>query len=504
MAEIVLRKWQAEALPLVVEAVKAGLAPVVSAFMGAGKAILAAMIVRLSKDRPGYSVIVAAPNVKLVDQLAATFGMVLGADCVGKFYGEEKVADRRVIICTYRSLLTLAAVMKATGRRPALLICDEAHRTETVDILAAVAALQALVPSGHLSRIAITATVYRSDKKQALSLWDEVVYRYSYQDGIRDGVIVPCRVVGWDGVGDREDVDTLTIEMMKESAVYPALVDSKSILDSEAFAARLTAEGIPAGFVHSKMRKEDAERVTERLRIGELSALVHVSMLAEGADFPWLRTLVCRRRIGARVRFVQQCGRPMRADPNNPEKTDAVIIDPLDLFGLFGLTHPDALGKAMDEGEVEDSDETPEQAKERKKLEKRNAAEAVEGVPIAEWLEGVLVDLEVQERPKDPRNPTGKQLEMIEKMLWALKWWPHKPAKERLRAWVKDGRIRSMTRGEASRVIGWLIYLANASKLARAAVAEGDYFKANNLMKWPDGWTCPLTVPWLDGDRGEW
>ena len=442
VSDIVLRRWQAEAIPLLVEAVKAGKAPVLSAFMGSGKSIASAELVRRSKERPGYSVIVAAPRLGLVEQLAGTFGRALGAENVGQWHGGQKQADKRVVVATYQSLAGVADGLHAAGRKPALLICDEAHRTETAEIIGAVDTLKKMTAGGHLARIAITATAFRSSKKEALSLWDEVVYRYPYEAGLRDGVIVPHRIVGWDGIGKPQDVDTVMVDMIRKYGVFPLLTDSGSIKDAEAFAERLTAEGIPAMATHSKLRKGVGKDREARLQSGELKVLVHVSMLAEGADFPWLRTLALRRNIGARVRFIQQCGRVLRVDPNNPGKTEGIILDPLDLMGLHGLSHPEALGKALDEGE-DDEEEGEEKPAKKTAAQKRQELEALEGTPLRAWLIEVLTW--VCAMPTDGERgvlrtvgldgrPSERQLETIEQSMKYLKWWPHSPTKDRIRA----------------------------------------------------------------------
>ena len=81
-----LHRWQAEALPLVIGAVRKRERPIVSAFMGAGKSVLIAELCAASKIIEGRSVVVAAPRANLVEQLSATIGRRLGADKVGRYY----------------------------------------------------------------------------------------------------------------------------------------------------------------------------------------------------------------------------------------------------------------------------------------------------------------------------------------------------------------------------------------------------------------------------------
>ena len=167
--------------------------------MGSGKSVFLAALIARSTEQPGRGVVVAAPRANLIVQLAGTLRRVLGAEQVGCWYEGEKVGDRRVTVSTYQSLPTLCAAWKASGRSPSLLVCDEVHGTEAGTIRASVEALEALA-GRKVARVGLTATPFRSEKKESLSLWDNVVYRYSFADGCRDGVVVPARVVSWSGV----------------------------------------------------------------------------------------------------------------------------------------------------------------------------------------------------------------------------------------------------------------------------------------------------------------
>ena len=68
------RKWQKEALPMAIAALREGRRPIVSAIMGAGKSILIAEIVyqALKKLRPDYKIVIVAPRQALIRQLSKT------------------------------------------------------------------------------------------------------------------------------------------------------------------------------------------------------------------------------------------------------------------------------------------------------------------------------------------------------------------------------------------------------------------------------------------------
>lgn len=310
-----------------------------SAVMGSGKSVLIAEVCASGKGR----VVITVPTVALVDQLAAT----VGARCpgeVGRYYTHAKESGKRITVCCLPSLPMLVAEPGFTS--PALWVADEAHKSECATVLDAYAFLK---PSTALG---FTATPYRTKRTEDLSLWDTCVYEYSAADAFRDGVVVRPRLVHWEG--GQVPVDTAAVDLCLKQ-VGPGLVNAANIDDAEAFAARLTREGLPAAAVHSKQSRESQADTMARLRDGKLRAVVHVNMLSEGVDFPWLQWLCMRRAVGSRVRFCQEVGRILRAHPG---KTAATLIDLHDLFDGFGLTYEAMLaGSAAEKG---DSQEKPE------------------------------------------------------------------------------------------------------------------------------------------------
>ena len=523
----VLRRWQAEALPVVMEAVRSGKAPVVSAFMGSGKSVLVAELVRRAAVHAaaradggrGVGVVVAAPRAGLVRQLAETIRRgcagVVGAGwsgAVGTWYEGAKEGGCGVVVTTYQSLGTLTEEWRRTGRRAALLVCDEAHATEAAGVREAIRGLEALGSDGgrerRLYRVGVTATPYRSSSGERLSLWDEIVYRYGWRQGLADGVIVPWRQVCWEGDGEVTDatqVDAICVEMLRRHGVYPALSSSDSIADAQAFAGLLCAAGIPAAAVHSEMPRREQDARIAAVRRGDLRVIVHVSMLAEGADFPWLRSLLLRRQVRARVRFVQEVGRVLRADEG---KTEGVILDPFDLLGTLGLSHADALGAALDGGgeggdggaeeEVEGDVEEGEGGKRGASVVRR----AVKRRPVGGWLTevcGLLEEHGLTGLPASRAMPaTQRQVEVIGRMIGFVRWLPHERARERLREWVKSGKVARLNRREAGDVISILKWLADRSERARAYMARTrDYAGAARLFQWPDV-TLPESVPALE------
>ncbi len=327
------RRWQAAALPPVLGAIAAGKRAIVSAVMGSGKSIL---ITEVAHQHLGNdAIVVTTPTQALVDQLAGTLSQRIGAARVGRYFTRAKDADKPVVVACNASAPAVAEHLAEQGRRVGLWIADEVHRTETAQMLQAARALQ---PSAQLG---FTATPFRSQDHERLRMWDQVAFRYSLADALRDEVLVRWSVIPWDGEGDT-DLDSVCLELIRLHGAGPGMVNASDIGDAEGFARLLNEHGIDADTVHSRRSNDDNAAAIAALEAGDLACIVHVNMLAEGVDLPWLRWLCLRRPVSARVRFIQEVGRVLRAAPG---KDRAVLMDPHDLFGAFGWDLAEALGE---------------------------------------------------------------------------------------------------------------------------------------------------------------
>ena len=344
------RKWQAEALRCAVGRVEAGARPVVHAVMGAGKSVFIAELVRSIELERGEVVVISAPTRKLVVQLARTVAGRVGSREVGRFFSDAKETNRPVIVACFPSMERLAEILQRQERRAVLWIVDEAHNSECDSIHNAYLRLD---PE---RLVGLSATPYRSKEGEALQLFDETAYTYDASDALRDGVIVPWKVRQYGGLA--ETIDDACVEMIRRVVAEdlgPGVVDAHSfvqqgakrvhisgIKDAEAFARRLSEdEGIRAMAVHSELKGREVDRRIRLLKEGQLQVLVHVAMLKEGVDLPWLRWLCLRRQVSSRVWFAQHVGRVLRSHPG---KEEAIILDPGDLFGTFGLSYAAVLG----------------------------------------------------------------------------------------------------------------------------------------------------------------
>lgn len=342
------RAWQARAYPIAMTAIRSRERCVVQACTGAGKSWLIEAIVLtvVHTLKPGFRVLVSVPTKKLVEQTSEGLEARLGAHRVGRWYTGAKV-DRTVIVACQDSLSSLADYMIGKGLGVALWLSDECHRGATEEVQE---------PIGRLdpkTRLGITATPFRSCEDEALVGWDRLVFRYTIDEAIADGVLVPFRLVPWDG-DDDADLDEATASMIQRKAPPgPGIVSASTIEDAIAAAAFLTERGIPAEPIHSKIPKSKQAKIVDRLLRGELRCLVHVALLVEGVDFPPLRWLAMRRDRKAAVGIVQEVGRVLRTcEPDRwGEKTSATVLLPhptpiLDSIERGAALSPDPLAAA--------------------------------------------------------------------------------------------------------------------------------------------------------------
>lgn len=351
------RRWQSEALAAI-EARDDDRGLVV-AFMGSGKSILLAELAARTEGR----IVVTAPTLRLVHQLAATLerrGLDVGRVCTG-----HRDTTHRVTVTTYadRSLKQVAEAIP----RPALWIADEAHRTSTTTCDRFVSAIQ------PQRSIGFTATPYRAEvdvshmrdlelaaqklREQRLTYWSAEWYAYRYEDAIRDGVVHVPTFAGPQLPRDllaASRADEMIVELVDAcgrwldmpEASGPGVFSQPSRADADSLADALTARGYAVEPFHSDHSISVRDERIERLRRGDLRAIVHVACLVEGVDLPWLRWIGLTNPRGSRVAYAQEIGRVLRTAPDKPR---AYVWDPFDSASVHQIQSPTELEGALAE-----------------------------------------------------------------------------------------------------------------------------------------------------------
>lgn len=491
------RRMQAEAFPRVLASLQAGGRPVVAATMGSGKSVLIGALANAMLD-PNHAVVITAPIERLVRQLSATVGQICGEEHVGQFYGKRKEPHKRVVVACNPSLAGLTEALAARGRRCGLLVVDECHRSECASVRDVVPDLR---PE---ALVGFTATPYRSCKTEALSLYTDLVYRYTWADGRKDGVLVP-RVDLWDDKADEHaDLNAQCLHLIRTKRCLtcgktalehgPGIVSARDIADAEAFASWLRAHGLAAGAIHSKMSADDQDDAIRRLRTGALQILVHVSMLSEGVDFPWLQWLCLRRPVGSRNRLVQEVGRIGRVHPESG-KDHSLCIDPNFLIHTHGLMHEAAIGEALEAAAAEEERRASDPTKGKPKIAALPPGPTVE--LATQWAtrlfltmqeEGLAPMSQVAVGPWCTRRPSERQIKRLVSL--GRYWARYLPDEFRglVLALSRENVARKLQRGAVSNLIDVLQAVVNAAP-------RGNY---KRRLRWRYPWPRGLEVPELD------
>jgi superfamily II DNA or RNA helicase len=177
--------------------------------------------------------------------------------------------------------------------------------------------------------------------------------------------------VPWDQAGERSAIDNLVTgndvrarlvvnewrRLAADPAKSRALVFCVSVAHAEFMADQLNRAGLPAMCVVGTTPEDERRRAPERLRKGELCALVTVDLYNEGVDLPSVDTLLLLRPTQSPVLFQQQIGRGLRLAP---DKDSCLVLDFVGqhradfrfdrlLSGLTGLSRRE-LTDAVDKG----------------------------------------------------------------------------------------------------------------------------------------------------------
>lgn len=492
------RAWQRAATDPVLQALRAGQRPLVQAVMGAGKSWFIGALVRyfLSRieGRNDLRIVVATSTQKLVKDLATTIGAWVGLRNVGRFYGRAKQLARPVIVTCYPSAATLAQRLQVAGLRVFLLLDDEAHKTEAAEWKAGLDALGAILELG------LTATPYRSTAGETLSRFDASAFSYGLQDALNDGVLVPAVWV----TPPRSGMDTndWIVETIRERclALGPGVVDAYDIEDATSFAAVLSEAQIRAAAIHSGLAVDQQERLLRRLQDGDLAALVHVDLLSEGVDLPWLRWLACRRKSQARVRHAQYVGRGLRSmqQPDRwGEKTHCLVVDAHSLSESLSLSGSAELGEAMAGLEKKRPEpkptpvfDLPEFDGQDREIPPTEAASA-----LGTWASGLLANLiagrVVVERSGLFDDPVWRARPITDGQIRALgnlrrhRGSFNEPHKSRLEQMTQEPGVRLLSRGVAQDLIDMLRACRRMSADSRQK-GRGGTWKVPQRIEIPD------------------
>lgn len=195
--------------------------------------------------------------------------------------------------------------------------------------------------------IGLTATPFRGDRQDIVELCSgNVIVNYELRSGIELGILTPyhyygcfddidyseiSRARGGYNIHDLEraliipERDIAIIEKWRELAEGTATL---AFCCSHQHAKRMTESlceaGVPAATYLGTTPIRERQDLTDKLQAGYLQVLCVVDVLNEGADFPFVQTLLFLRPTESARIFHQQLGRGLRKSVG---KTHCTVID---------------------------------------------------------------------------------------------------------------------------------------------------------------------------------
>ena len=303
---------------------------------GAGKTIMTAWMAR-GTVLSGRRAIFMVHRQELIEQTSATFtAMGIRHGLIAA--GAAKEYDLPVQIASVQTLIHRLSQVQA----PDLLICDECHHIVANTYRKIVDQFSSSYVLG------VTATPERIGGQGLGEIFQSLVLGPSAAELIAAGNLTPYdyyapptkfdpaaahvrfgEYVKNDLLSQMDDADVIGDIVTN----YKNLADGKRAIcycinraHSEHVAASFRAAGIPALHIDGETHKAVRARAIEDFRTGRLQILCNAELLGEGFDVPAMEAVILVRPTASLTLYIQQSMRPLRPDPNNPEKR-AVIID---------------------------------------------------------------------------------------------------------------------------------------------------------------------------------
>ena len=382
-----LREYQLEATRACIEDLKQGFNPCITMATGTGKSVvicdLATKLVSTYKKR----VWVLTHNMKLTEQNHATWekhfkfacrsGLVCsGLRPVGRWDFEEGVIFGT--IQTVENYCYRKTVHQHSIPSPDVIIVDEAHRVPmTPSGKSQYEKIFKLYPEAQ--RVAFTATPWRMDNgpickekidgssddtsddgNNGRSWFDRNSFEYDVKRGVSECYLAP--LVGLNSklqlnldpvtTTSRGDFNKTELDRVFHRKEYDnwlvAVAKSLNQFEDRKFiAVYCTSVKIATRFAHllwehtnrkscqvyGHHKKDQRDKIFERVRSGKSNALVSVDMLTTGFDLPRLDCIVCLRPTLSSSLWVQIMGRGTRLAEG---KTNCLVLDYVGNFMRLG------------------------------------------------------------------------------------------------------------------------------------------------------------------------
>lgn len=351
MAELLrLRDYQRDAVDAIDDAHQDGMNfPAIVLPPGAGKTVILSHLAAENIAAHHNRILVLVHRDELADQAMDKLRRVAPHLTIGKVKAADDDVFADVVVASVQTasrperLARLVESQKSSPtRRPrqfGLIITDEVHH-------AAAESYRVIYDAFPKARKAgVTATLARGDGVGLGSVVDDVVFSRTWLWMIKRGYLV-------DPVGQEVSVEDLDLRRVKKSggdfaagSLGDAMVDAhageviatawrqyatgrKGIIFTPTVAAAwdvhqaMARLGFSTDVVTGETPRAERLKIYDDSRTGKIDAIVNCGVLTEGADFPWIDTVIPKITKSEPL-FQQMVGRALRPFPG---KKDALVL----------------------------------------------------------------------------------------------------------------------------------------------------------------------------------
>ena len=343
---------------------------------GAGKTIMTGSLIKKFAER-GKRVIFFVHRQELIEQTSKTF-TALGIEHGIISASVKQAVSREDRKKPVKHLVQIASVQTLVNRlssvdEPDLLVCDECHH------ILAKSYLEILDTFSNALLLGVTATPQRTGGINLGDVFTAMVQAPSTKELIKMGNLTRFKYYAPPTNPDLmrvrvkfgEFVNKDLAKVMSEGKIigniiehYKTLALGKSAIcycvnveHSKTVAERFNAAGIPAAHYDGETDKSERARIVEDFRQGKIKVLCNAELFGEGFDVPNMQAVILARPTKSLILFTQQALRPLRPDPNDPNKI-ALIIDHTHNSDRFGLPDEDRKW-SLDPNEEKEEDHAP-------------------------------------------------------------------------------------------------------------------------------------------------
>lgn len=331
----ILQKWSLDELKNAhTIAQKAGLIVLPT---GSGKTRIAAEDARTISAK---CILYVAHTNEILDVAQSEFDAVFGKNNVNRISDMRSLfKPQKVNLCTIQLLKN--HVSKIAPNIFDYIVVDEFHHA------AAMSYRRLLELTGDAFLLGLTATPFRGDRQDIIELCQgNVLVNAELRTGIENGILAPYHYFGafddidyskikHNGISytirDLERAlvipgrDRAIIDKWKEKAEHkPTIAFCCSLVHAKRVAKSFREQGISAEPYLSTTQWEERRNLSMKLETGDIKVLCVVDVLNEGADLPFVESLLFLRPTESKRIFFQQLGRGLRKYVG---KSHCVVID---------------------------------------------------------------------------------------------------------------------------------------------------------------------------------